>query len=592
MTLLLNLPLIFRQPASAILKVLALRSKRILPTYERQLTNNLVIDFPSYFHSPAVIDFTMSASGQHAVGELCYSPGLNVFNDGLNYADSPPRSMIIQVSAFQDRVVSQLNAMPAIRWLDLEDSWRLPRPNEVYTGGQKDHLSGLWIGWFLPDFQILDDYFPPSGRWRSLPPKQCVNNHTTHPSPRPIIKKAFKVVYKPGREGDTKFFALCTPDANGICQAKVVPDGARNIFFFKEWRDDAVRGSWARQRTWTTNAKAGASRIYSMINAATNQPVHSQQRTSESEYEHCLEEEDEEDDDDGEDKESEYAESEIEGSGSEEENSEEDFEQERPLESLRPSPPEFASYPESGSGSSDEDEYHSNGQASRRGSHRTPKQDIKATISARIASEPRSNLRRRPASSRRSIHVSHNLLSRHNTNRPGPADTLVGNVATNLKRSQSPMQSLSSKNMHPWELTSRSLVDRRAQPASRPFIKNEDSQDSDDEIQFIKEVPTQRPQQMTTKVEAFTVASSETSITYISKFVAAGKLLQLARLPDTFSRKIMLESFSKHLKSTNLAQFDALVKNIVDSAEEGVRVMIAETLQEQLKDRLPVVSGA
>ncbi|KAK1544042.1 hypothetical protein CPAR01_04675 [Colletotrichum paranaense] len=494
----------------------------------------------------------MAASGQHAVGEVCYSPGLNVFNDGLNYADSPPRSMIIQVSAFQDRVVSQLNAMPAIRWLDLEDSWRLPRPNEVYTGGQKDHLSGLWIGWFLPDFQILDDSHPHSSRWPSLSPKQCVNNHTTHPSPRPFIRKAFKVVYKPGRGGDTKFFALCTPDANGICQAKVVPAGARNIFFFKEWRDDAVRGSWARQRTWTTNAKAGASRIYSMINAATNQPVHSQQRTSESEYEHCLEEEDEEDDDDGEDEESEYADSEIEGSGSEEENSEEDFEQERLLES-------------------------------------------------------------RPASSRRSIHVSHNLLSRRNTNRPGPADTLVGNVATNLKRSQSPMQSLSSKSEKkrrinlqvesPPDSTPKRhaplgvdepLTSRpeRAQPASRPFIKNEDTQDSDDEIQFIKEVPTQRPQQMTTKVEAFTVASSETSITYISKFVAAGKLLQLARLPDTFSRKIMLESFSKHLKSTNLAQFDALVKNIVDSAEEGVRVMIAETLQEQLKGRLPVVSGA
>ncbi|KAK1507489.1 hypothetical protein CTAM01_02601 [Colletotrichum tamarilloi] len=555
----------------------------------------------------------MAASGQHAVGEVCYSPGLNVFNDGLNYADSPPRSMIIQVSAFQDRVVSQLNAMPAIRWLDLEDSWRLPRPNEVYTGGQKDHLSGLWIGWFLPDFQILDDCHPHSSRWPSLPPKQCVNNLTTHPSPRPFIRKAFKVVYKPGREGDTKFFALCTPDANGICQAKVVPEGARNIFFFKEWRDDAVRGSWARQRTWTTNAKAGASRIYSMINAATNQPVHSQQHTSESEYEDCLEEEDE-DDDDGEDEESEYAESEIEGSGSEEENSEEDFEQERLLESLRPSPPEFASYLESESGSSDEDEYHSNGQASRRGSHRTPKQDIKATISARIASEPRSNLRRRPASSRRSIHVSHNLLSRRNTNRPGPADTLVGNVATNLKRSQSPMQSLSSKSEKkrrinlqvesPPDSTPKrhaplgvdepltSRPKRAPQPASRTFIKNEDTQDSDDEIQFIKEVPTQRPQQMTTKVEAFTVASSETSITYISKFVAAGKLLQLARLPDTFSRKVMLESFSKHLKSTNLAQFDALVKNIVDSAEEGVRVMIAETLQEQLKDRLPVVSGA
>ncbi|KAK1470422.1 hypothetical protein CCUS01_17440 [Colletotrichum cuscutae] len=550
MTLLLNLPLIFRQPASAILKVLALRSKRILPTYERKLTNNLVIDFSPYFHSPAVIDFTMAASGQHAVGEVCYSPGLNVFNDGLNYADSPPRSMIIQVSAFQDRVVSQLNAMPAIRWLDLEDSWRLPRPNEVYTGG---------------------------------------------------------------REGDTKFFALCTPDANGICQAKVVPAGARNIFFFKEWRDDAVRGSWARQRTWTTNAKAGASRIYSMINAATNQPVQSQQHTSESEYEDCLEEEDEEDDDDGEDEESEYAESEIEESGSEEENSEEDFEQERLLESLRPSPPEFASYPESESGSSDEDEYHSNGQASRRGSQRTPKQDIKANISARIAPEPRSNLRRRPASSRRSIHVSHNLLSRRNTNRPGPADTLVGNVATNLKRSQSPMQSLSSKSEKkrrinlqvesPPDSTPKRhaplgvdepLTSRpeRVQPASRTFIKNEDIQDSDDEIQFIKEVPTQRSQQMTTKIEAFTVASSETSITYISKFVAAGKLLQLARLPDTFSRKIMLESFSKHLKSTNLAQFDALVKNIVDSAEEGVRVMLAETLQEQLKGRLPVVSGA
>ncbi|KAI3536394.1 hypothetical protein CSPX01_10843 [Colletotrichum filicis] len=350
-----------------------------------------------------------------------------------------------------------------------------------------------------------------------------------------------------------------------------------------------------------------------MINAATNQPVHSQQRTSESEYEHCLEEEDEEDDDDGEDEESEYAESEIEGSGSEEENSEEDFEQERLLESLRPSPPEFASNPESESGFSDEDEYHLNGQASCRGSQRTPKQDIKANISARIASEPRSNLRRRPASSRRSIHVNHNLLSRHNTNPPGPTDTLVGNVATNLKRSQSPMQSLSSKSEKkrrinlqvesPPDSTPKRhaplgvdepLTSRleRAQPASRTFIKNEDIQDSDDEIQFIKEVPTQRSQQMTTKVEAFTVASSETSITYISKFVAAGKLLQLARLPDTFSRKIMLESFSKHLKSTNLAQFDALVKNIVDSAEEGVRVMIAETLQEQLKDRLPVVSGA
>ncbi|KXH44297.1 hypothetical protein CSIM01_08077 [Colletotrichum simmondsii] len=553
----------------------------------------------------------MAASAQHAVEEVCYSPGLNIFNDGLNYADSPPRSMIILVSAFQDRLVSRLNVTPAIRWLNLEDSWRLPSPNEVYTGGLKDHLSGLWIGWFLPDFQIRDDYRPFSSRWPSLPPNSCVSNHTTDPSPRPFIRKAFKVVYKPGREGDTKFFALCTPDANGICQAKVVPDGARNIFFFKEWRDDAACGSWARQRIWTSNVKAGASRVYSTMNAAINQPVHNQQHTSESECEDCLEEIVEEDDEEAE--ESDYAESEIEGSGSEEENSEEDFEQEGLRGYLRPSPPELASYSELQSDSSDEHEHYSNGQASRRGSQRIPKHHIKTNISARITSEPRSNLPRRPASSRRSIHVNHNLLSQHNTNPPGTADTSSGNVATNLKRSHSPMLSLSlkSEKKRRFTLRAESPPDStrkrhapsafteppasrpgRAQSASRTLIKDEATEDSDDEIQFIKEVPTKRPQQMADKVESTIVASSETSITYISKFVAAGKLLPLARLPDAFSRKIMLKSFSKHLKSTNLAQFDALVKNIVDSAEEGVRVMIAETLEEQLKGRLPVVSGA
>ncbi|KAG7044138.1 hypothetical protein JMJ77_0011954 [Colletotrichum scovillei] len=471
----------------------------------------------------------MAASDQHTVGEVCYSPGLNVFNDGLNYADSPPRSMVIQVSVFHNQHAARCKTLSGMQWLNLEDSWKLPSPNEVYTGGHQDHLSGLWIGWFLPDFQIIDNYHTNRFcRWPSLPRGQCVSNHTPYRyHHHPFIRKAFKVIYKPGREGDTKFFALCTPDANGICQAKIVPDGARNIFFFKEWRDDTLCGSWARQSVWTTNAKVGASRIYSAMNAAINLPAHEQEHTSGSENEGCLEEieeeeaEEQEDDEEEENEESEYAEPESGVSGSEKEKSEGDFEQEGLLESLRPSPPDFASSSESESDSSDEDEYHSNGYSSRRESQPTPKHDIKSNNLASITSKPRSYQPRQPASSRQSTYVNHNLLSRRNMNPPATADAPVGNVATNLKRSQSPMLSLSSKSKRKRRIN-----------------------------------------------------------------------LQLARLPDTFSRNIMLESFSKHLKSTNLAQFDALVKNIVDSAEESVRVMIAETLEEQLKGRLPVISGA
>ncbi|KXH60680.1 hypothetical protein CNYM01_00157 [Colletotrichum nymphaeae SA-01] len=548
----------------------------------------------------------MAASGQHIVGEVCYSPGLRVFNDGLNYGESPPRSMIIRVSVFHDQHESRCHTTPAVHWLSFEDSWKLPSPNEVCT--DRNHPSGLWIGWFLPDFQIRDG--TRMSRWDSLPRGRSVSNHKPIPSRYPSVQKAFKAIYKPGREGDTKLFALCTPDANGICQAKVVPQGARNIFFFKEWRDDTLCGSWARQGMWTMNAKVGASKIYSKMNASINQPANKQQHASESEYEDCLEKIVEEDD---EDEESEYAESDNGGSESEKEQSEEDFEQEGLLEPLRPSPPEFASSSESESDSLDEDEYHSNGHSIRRESQPTPKHDIKANISARITSELRSNLQRRPASSRTSTHVNHGLLSRHSTNLAATADTPVGNGAKSLKRSQSPMLGLSSKSekkrrinlqvesppdstrkRHAPSVVNAPLASRpeRAQSLSRRLIKNEATQESDDEIHFIKEVPKKRPQQMTTKVDATIMASSETSITYISKFVAAGKLLQLARLPDTFSRKIMLESFSKHLKSTNLAQFDALGKNIVDSEEESVRVMIAETLEEQLKGRLPIISGA
>ncbi|KXH67250.1 hypothetical protein CSAL01_11422, partial [Colletotrichum salicis] len=94
---------------------------------------------------------------------------------------------------------------------------------------------------------------------------------------------------------------------------------------------------------------------------------------------------------------------------------------------------------------------------------------------------------------------------------------------------------------------------------------------SDDEVQFVKEVPAKRGRKKfgdTEVANRTNTPSNSKSVRFVLEFITAGKLTLFARLPDAFSRGIMLETFRKDLISTEISEFDALAQNLVDSAGE------------------------
>lgn len=174
-----------------------------------------------------------------AAREICYNSWLDAFDDGLDYAGSPPRSMPLVVSHFEgDDLMDRLENSWSVE-LETRDTWSLPFAHEKDVLGHPDHPCGLWVGWWIPD---MTDLYRPD-RLRNASVENCGTvplNHTT-------VKKAFKVVYKLGVRGP-KLFALCEPNPDGLCIAAFVPREAENVFFFEEWRDDTLLGRLSREK--------------------------------------------------------------------------------------------------------------------------------------------------------------------------------------------------------------------------------------------------------------------------------------------------------------------------------------------------------
>ncbi|WYZ46180.1 hypothetical protein EsH8_IX_000405 [Colletotrichum jinshuiense] len=123
-------------------------------------------------------------------------------------------------------------------------------------------------------------------------------------------------------------------------------------------------------------------------------------------------------------------------------------------------------------------------------------------------------------------------------------------------------------------------------------VKAETVDESDDEIQFVREIPCRNGQDNTGIGSTSHSVSVGESVAFIIDFVTAGKVTKLARLPDAFSRRATLKTFRTHLKSTAMAQFDALAENITEIDDEDTRIMVAETLVERLNERMAGVVEA
>ncbi|OHE96859.1 hypothetical protein CORC01_07826 [Colletotrichum orchidophilum] len=493
-----------------------------------------------------------------ATGETCYNPWLEAFNDGLDYAGSPPQSMSLVVLEFNDRSPSLDTQKVRKSWLKREDTWNLPSVQEMNPLGNPEKSTALWIGWFLPTVIWDSDD-------RRFTINECVQNCGTSPIKHDLVKKDFKVVYKLGSKFQPKLFALYDPDENGLCRARVVLHGVDNIFFFKEWRDDTLCGRSLRQRFWLQKVKAGALRACLLEHSALRSPVQRHRQVSES----WSEENDEESSDSGQ---STRTISHFDSSSDSDPSTDEE-------DSVGI---DLGTRDHQIGWSHDREE---NDLASNTSEHSSIESPRTRIITLRV---PQRNGPFIPASPLRQDSGSINLLR---NSIPASSPTL-GRRNKRQADQQSESESGPTQKRHQPLRTGEASVD---QPKSIEsdigiHIKREVMDKSDDDVQFVKVVPVTRGQEDSHAEHSTNRVPLNNSVVFVAEFLAAGKLPQLARLPDVFSREVMLETFREHLTSTDMSDFDALVKNIVFSADESVRVMLAETLGEKLRKRLPAVS--
>ncbi|KAL2875448.1 hypothetical protein SGCOL_009359 [Colletotrichum sp. CLE4] len=581
----------------------------------------------------------MARSEEESVGQVCHTPWLETFHDGLRYGESPPKSMPLLLSEFTDNV-DEFQDIDSFgkNWLALEDSWKLPVDNEMDWESHPEYPMGLWVGWFIPT--IIDSISKYGHRYSRYGGPLCVDTFTTSPIDNAIIKKAFKVVYRLGSDFNLELYALHSPKADGLCKAKLVPGGAANVFFFTEWRDDTVCGRYNRIATWMNKAERGV-RKASLARRMALEPSSWCSRNSTGSDKHddigsrneesvtivgplppsTLHEAPENSrgdlvlQDSYSSNDSWSADDSYSSSSSwlpdesDVGNDSSDSEPPTAIRYYRKKSNATRNYSTPNTRSSRRHSYEFEQGYSYSHSKTSPTLPRRLTRSQRFHQESRGSPQSRQAS-RRSLQalswrgldddaLSSSIRQPNLGNLQGdPSITHNSSPQTRKKTRTSPNgRSLTEppRKQHRPRQAFQTLLDQSESLQSEItfLVKGEVVEKSDDEVQFVKEVPAKRDRKEfgDNEVVNWTNAPSHSkSVRFVSEFITAGKLTLFARLPDAFSRGIMLETFRKHLTSTEMSEFDALAQNLVDSAGEDIRIMLAETLEEKLKNKLPAVS--
>ncbi|KAK1621972.1 hypothetical protein BDP81DRAFT_455811 [Colletotrichum phormii] len=529
----------------------------------------------------------MVHSEEESVGQVCHTPWLETFHDGLSYGESPPKSMPLLLSEFTENK-DEFEDIDSFKKnsLALEDSWKLPVDNEKDWESHPEYPMGLWVGWFIPkNIHSISKY---GHRYSRYGGPLCVDTFTAPPINNAIIQKAFKVVYRLGSDFTLELYALYSPNADGLCKAKLVPGGAANVFFFKEWRDDTVCGRYNRIATWMNKAEAGA-RKASLARRTALEPS--------SWYSRNLTGSDKHDDIGSRKEESapivgllppstlhqapEKSRGELVRQDSysssdgwlpdesDMNNDSSDSEPPTAIRHYRKKSNSTRDYSTPNTRYSRRHSYESVQGYSHSHSKTSPALPRRLTRSQRVHRESRGSPQSRHASRRSPQALSWRGLDDDALSPPIrqpnlghlQRDSSITHNSSPQKRKKTRTnpygrsQTEPPRKQHRPGQARQTLLDRSDSLQSEiTFLaKDEVVENSDDEVQFVKEVPAKRDQKKfgDTEVANRTNALSDSkSVRFVEEFISAGKLTLFARLPDAFSRCIMLETFRKHLTST------------------------------------------
>ncbi|KAK2034926.1 hypothetical protein LX32DRAFT_715984 [Colletotrichum zoysiae] len=509
----------------------------------------------------------MERESRPAAGKVAYNVWLDAFDDGL-WSDEPrPQKVRLVASEFVER--QWINTRPEIinDWNQRQDSWRLPTAHEKDLAKWDIDHHCLWIGWFVPRLHRLYEN-------RILERGQCVNNCIGRVLDRSNVSKAFKVVYKSGGTSKNKLFALYSPDENGICRAISVPGGVCSVLFFKEWRDDTVNGRTSRQKSWLRNVMSSSLAEPSIPTRKTSsEPQHNEQGRQvcydESALSDCFVVEDQssswnDSDRDG----SEYV-----FSGTESSESDNDSEPSHTSAHLK------ASDDESEEECDDED-------IGRKLTDIGPMQQDIWNQASHIISTRNTATDNIPLSAGVARHLPRVSLR---PPRSPPAATFRTTSDTQTRKRQVGQRdelASRSKRSRPSRQTSAALVKaEKGDTNDEDQVKVQNTHDSDDEVQFIREVSLAKTRKKQDAATSAAPPPSE-SVAFIRDFIAAGKLSRVAHLQDAVSRRLTLKPFRKHLTSTPEAESDALANNIAENEDEDTRTMLAEALAAELEEKI------
>ncbi|KAK1594173.1 uncharacterized protein LY79DRAFT_161311 [Colletotrichum navitas] len=531
-----------------------------------------------------------------AIGNIAYNVWLDAFDDGLWSAEPRPQKMRLVASEFVERQWLKTRSEILKDWNRRHDSWRLPTTHEKALENCGTDYHCFWIGWFVPRLhRHYED--------RSSKPGQCVNSCSATVLTHFNVNKAFKVVYKAGGTSKNKLFALYCPDTNGVCKAISVPGGVCNVLFFEEWRDDTLTARTARQRSWLRKVMSSSfAEPSSLIPEAS-----SELQLSERERQICHDESSLSDDfivkdqssscDDSDGDGSEYIFSGSETSESEDntdtthtsanlkpfdDEAEEEVEEEKTDRKLIDTGPVQRGAPA-----------HNSSIVSTRNSVLDNRYPAKAYVTIvpeeEIGCIPNLSLSPWEAlSSRAAVAGRDDLEGRRETCRKGRATPAYAKIpGTQTKKRQiGQHDKLDSrpKRSRPSRQTLTALV-----IDDEDEVKVEKTHDSDDEVQFIREVSL-TTNRKTQPVAPSTAPSVIESAAFVLDFIAANKLAKVARLHDAISRRVTLKAFRKHLAFTSEADSDALAYNITENEDEETRIMLAEALAADLEEKMAAVA--
>ncbi|EFQ31068.1 hypothetical protein CGRA01v4_08482 [Colletotrichum graminicola] len=541
----------------------------------------------------------MAPEHGQAIGKVAYNVWLDAFDDGLRSAEPRPQKTRLVASEFVERQWLKTRGEIIKDWNRRHDSWHLPTTHETALENWGTDHHCFWIGWFVP--RLHRNYED-----RSPKPGQCVNSCSAMVLTQFTVNKAFKVVYKAGGTSKNKLFALYCPDTNGVCKAISVPGGVCSVLFFEEWRDDTLTARTARQRSWLRNVMSSSLAEPSSLtpeasselqpNERGRQIFHEESSLSDSVVEDRLSSCNDSDGDG-----SEYV-----FSGSESSESGDNTDTSHTSESLK---------------TSDDGAEEGEEQIDRKPIVTGPMQrdapphtsfivstrntvlDTRSPAKARVTKVPEAKI---GSISNLSLSRWESLFWRAGvTGRDdleGRSETCPKGRATPAHAKISGTQTKKRRIRQHGELDSRPKRSRPSRQASTALVKAkngdiddedevkvENTHDSDDEVQFIREVSltTNRKKQPMT---ASAAPSMTDSAAFVLDFIATDKLAKVARLHDAVSRRVTLKAFRKHLTSTVEADSDALAHNIAENEDEDTRIMLAEALAADLAEKMAVIA--